>query len=104
MGVKFQSIQVHEICSFFVEERNTFLRTIKGKTFDLDYSLEKIQKLVDPDRFFRINRNYLVNIDCIDEIISYSSSRLKIKLRSQGINDLIVSREKVSEFKKWMDG
>lgn len=103
VGIKFQSIQVSEICCFLVEERNTFLRTQKGKTYDLDYSLEQLQKLIDPKMFFRINRNYMVNINCIDEIISYSTSRLKLKLTGENNDDLIVSRDKVSDFKRWMD-
>lgn len=103
IGVKYQSIQVNDICCFFVEERNTFVQTQKGKTYDLDYSLDQLQKMVDPTYFYRINRNFLVNINCIDEIISYSSSRLKLKLKSETSGDLIVSRDKVSDFKKWMD-
>lgn len=103
IGMKFQSVRVNEICCFFVEERNTFVQTQKGKIYDLDYSLDQLQKMVDPEQFFRINRNFLVNINCIDEIISYSTSRLKLKLLSETSGDLIVSRDKVSEFKHWMD-
>lgn len=103
IGIKYQSIQVNNICSFFVEERNTFVQTQTGKTYDLDYSLDQLQKMTNPEQFFRINRNFLVNINCIDEIIAYSSSRLKLKLKSEISGDLIVSRDKVSEFKRWMD-
>ncbi len=103
VGMRFQSVQVENICCFFVEERNTFLRTQNGKTYDLDNSLEQLQKLIDPNLFFRINRNYLVNINCINEIISYSTTRLKLKLKGVNSDNLIVSRDKVSEFKRWMD-
>jgi len=103
IGNRFQSIQVAQVCSFFVEERNTFLKTTEGKTYDLDYSLDQLEKMINPEKFFRINRNFLVNINCIDEIIRYSSSRLKLKLNSESRGDLIVSRDKVTEFKRWMD-
>lgn len=103
VGAKFQSVQVNDICCFFVEERSTFVQTTKGKKYDLDYSLDQLQKMVNPEQFFRINRNFLVNINYIEEIISYSSSRLKLKLKSETSSDLIVSRDKVSEFKRWMD-
>lgn len=103
VGSRFQSIQVSEICSFFVEERSTFLKTMSGKTYDLDFSLEQLQKRIDPTIFFRVNRNYLVNINCIAEIISYSTNRLKLNLKSNSENGIIVSRDKVSEFKHWMD-
>lgn len=103
VGTKYQSVQVNDICSFFVQERSTFLQTTKGKIYDLDYSLDQLQKMVNPEQFFRVNRNFLVHINCINEIISYSSSRLKLKLTSINSGDLIVSRDKVSEFKRWMD-
>ena len=103
VGIHYQSVQVDQICSVFVEERNTFLKTINGRTYDLDYSLDQLQKMVDPDQFFRVNRNFLVNINCIEEIISYSTSRLKLKLKSEFTGDIIVSRDKVTEFKRWMD-
>lgn len=100
LGVRFHSIQVEHICCFFVEERCTFLKTKDGKTNDLDYSLDQLQNMVDPNQFFRINRNYLVNINCIEDIISYSTNRLKLKI---GKTEQIVSRDKVAEFKQWMD-
>lgn len=99
-GLRFQSIPVEKINCFFVEERYTFLKTAEGKTSDLDYSLDQLQKLVDPGMFFRVNRNFLININAIDEIISYSITRLKLKV---GKEEIIVSRDKVSEFKTWLD-
>jgi len=100
VGVHFQSIPIEKISCFFVEERCTFLKTAEGKNYDLDYSLDQLQKMIDPLLFFRINRNYLVNINSIYEIISYSTNRLKLKL---GKTEEIVSRDKVAEFKQWMD-
>ena len=76
---------------------------MNGKTYDLDYSLEQLQKKIDPEQFFRVNRNFLVNINCISEIISFSASRLKLKLENNSVEGVIVSRDKVSEFKRWMD-
>ncbi|MEE4286632.1 MAG: LytTR family DNA-binding domain-containing protein [Mariniphaga sp.] len=103
VGLHFQSVPVEEICCFFVEERCSFLKTQTGKNFALDYSLDQLQKRVDPELFFRINRNFMVNINCIAEIISYSTNRLKLKLKNFDDEGLIVSRDKVSEFKQWLD-
>ena len=99
-GLRFQSIPVEKISCFFVEERFTFLKTQEGKTCDLDFSLDQLQKLVDPTLFFRVSRNFLVNINAIEDIISYSTSRLKLKVAKE---EIIVSRDKVSEFKLWLD-
>jgi DNA-binding LytR/AlgR family response regulator len=95
--MRYQSVPVEEICCFFVEERNSFIRTQRGKTYDLDFSLDQVQKMIDPALFFRINLN------CISEILTYSTNRLKLKLNHYDNDDLIVSRNKVSEFKSWMD-
>jgi len=107
VGLHYKSIQVNEICCFYILERATFARLFSGRDYSIDYSLDHLQKLVDPDKFFRINRHCLVYINAISDIVSYSSSRLQLKLSEKQpfINEefLVVSREKVSEFKKWID-
>jgi DNA-binding LytR/AlgR family response regulator len=103
IGTHFQSVPVDDIAVFFVEERCTFLRTRSGKNYALDYSLDQLQKKVNPATFFRINRNFMVHIDSITEIFSYSATRLKIKLQNYTNEGLIVSRDKASEFKQWLD-
>ena len=107
VGVHYRSVQINEICYFYILERGTFLRTFSGKEYPMDNSLDYIKNLVDPGKFFRINRNFLINIDAIGDILSYSSSRLQLrlsqKLQSPDDNYLVVSREKVTEFKKWID-
>ncbi|GET31533.1 DNA-binding response regulator [Prolixibacter bellariivorans] len=104
VGENYKSIPDKEIACFYIMERATFLRTLADKDYAIDYSLDNLQEKIDPDKFFRINRNCIVNINEIDDIHSYSSSRLKIKLNSdKPIYDLIVSKDKVREFKKWID-
>ncbi len=107
IGLHYRSVQVNEICCFYILERAVFIRTLSGREYSSDNSLDYIQKTVDPEIFFRINRNCLLNINSICDIISYSSSRLQLKL-NEGIppineNYLVVSREKVPGFKKWID-
>ena len=103
IGTHFHSVSTNEIQCFFIQERAVFLRTSSGKKYDLDYSLDQLQKLVDPKTFFRINRNYIIHIDAIQDIYSYSSNRLGVKLKMMDHLDMIVSREKVADFKRWLD-
>ena len=104
IGTHYHSISTDEIACFFIRERATFMKTKVGKNLDIDYSLDQVQKLVDPAQFFRINRNYAINIDSIADIIGYSSNRLKIILKNfEHLDDLLVSREKTGDFKKWLD-
>ncbi len=104
VGEHYKSVSEKEITCFYILERATFLRTSEDKDYAIDYSLDNLQKKLDPDRFFRINRNCIINIHQISDILNYSSSRLKIKLNSnKSMYDLIVSKDKVREFKKWID-
>jgi two-component system response regulator LytT len=69
----------------------------------MDASLEQLEVDLDPIKFFRVNRKFLINVDAIKDIISYSNSRLQIKLHHFSEIEIIVSRERVKDFKKWLD-
>ena len=102
VGEHYRSIQVSNINCFYIEERCNFMLTSEGKSYAIDYSLDKLEDLVDKGLFFRVNRNFLVSLNAIKDIVSYSSSRLKIILEKwQDTEDILVSREKVRDFKNW---
>ena len=98
-----RSVEVEKINLFFSLEKATFLLDNTGRVYDIDYSLEQIENLVDPKPFFRISRKYIVNINAIADIISYSGSRLKLKVINSKDDDILVSRSKLSEFRKWIE-
>jgi len=104
IGEHYKSVPVSSIHSFFILERSTFIRTDKGRNYPVDYSLDKIEQMIDPKVFFRVNRNFIVNFYAIRDILVYSSNRLKIILVNQEEGEeILVSRERVAEFKEWMD-
>jgi len=104
IGNKYKSVPVKEISYFHISEKSVFLKDYQDKDYGIDYSLEQLQGILDPRKFFRINRDCIVNIDAINLMHSYSSSRLQLTLRNEMKNDLfVVSRDKVSAFKKWVD-
>lgn len=104
IGDKYRSVHVGDISHFHILERSVFLSDFQGKDNGVDYSLEQLQTLLDPHKYFRINRECIVNIDAISLMSSYSSSRLHLTIKNQEKSDLfVVSREKVSDFKKWID-
>ncbi len=104
IGEKYRSIPTSEISYFHISERSVFLNDNQNKDYGIDYSLEQLQSMLDPRKFFRISRDCIVNIDSISMMYSYSSSRLQLTLKNREKSDLfIVSREKVAEFKKWID-
>ena len=104
VGEHLRSISTDEIHYFFSAEKTTHIYTGENRIFIVDYSLDHIMELVDPEHFFRINRKNIINREAIADIVVYSTSRLKIKLKVAEQEPLIVSRDKVNDFKEWLDG
>ncbi|WPR74979.1 LytTR family DNA-binding domain-containing protein [Algoriphagus sp. NG3] len=102
-GDKIQSVPVDQISFFHSEERVTFLQTYEGKKYVIDHTLEQTEAQVNPADFFRLNRKYLCSMEAIEGIYAFSNSRLKVKLKNCPDQDILISREKVSDFKKWLD-
>lgn len=104
IGEHYKSVLTANIQCFYIRERCIFILTDSGKSYPVDYSLDRVEQLVDSQIFFRVNRNYIINFSAIRDIIAYSSNRLKIILANGNHEeDILVSRERVSEFKEWMD-
>jgi DNA-binding LytR/AlgR family response regulator len=97
IGDKYKSVPAGEISHFHIIERNVFLNDHQDKDYGVDYSLEQLQSMLDPRKFFRINRDCIVNIDSISLMYSYSSSRLQLTLKNREKGD------KVADFKHWID-
>jgi DNA-binding LytR/AlgR family response regulator len=103
VGEHIKVFATEEIQCFYSIEKNSFLQNNSGRDYAISYSLDQLEELVDPARFFRINRKYIVSSSSISSIVSYSNSRLLVKLNSNSSDELIVSREKVQDFKKWLE-
>jgi len=103
IGDKINSITTKEILTFYSLEKSTFILTKEGRKYIVDYSLEYLETILNPKQFYRINRKYIISIDACKNIISYTNSRLKIKIEALKNEEIIVSRERVSDFKKWLD-
>lgn len=103
VGEHIKIFTIDDVQCFYSMEKSTFLQNNSGRDYAIGYSLDQLEDLLDPARFFRINRKFIVSLTAISDIISYSNSRLLVKLNSTLIDDLIVSREKVQGFKKWLE-
>lgn len=101
IGEHIKSIKVDEIAFFFAEGRTAFIVTNEKKKYIIDYTLEELTSMLDPKIFFRCNRTYIININTITDVVVYSSTRLKIRLPKEFEDEIIVSRERVSQFKTW---
>ena len=103
-GTKLISLSESQIAYFHREDNVVIVYTSDGSKFNVSYSLEELEQLLDPKYFFRINRSFLARINSISEIHDYFNSKLKLKLSPSAPKDVIVSKEKSSIFKKWLDG
>jgi len=103
VGEHIKVFKIDDVQCFYSMEKYAFLQNNSGRDYAISYSLDQLEHLLDPTKFFRINRKFLVSFSSISDIISYSNSRLLVKLNSNESKDLIVSREKVHDFKIWLE-
>jgi DNA-binding LytR/AlgR family response regulator len=102
-GVHIRSIPAEDILFFYSLGKATYATIQGGKNLLLDYTLEQLEGLLNPACFFRINRKYLIGIVSIADMIMWSNYRLKLVLKHGPDEEILVSREKVTEFRKWLD-
>ena len=103
IGQHIKIIHVDEIECFYSENKATYIHTTSNRNYLIDGSLEHWQEQLDPESFYRVNRTFMVHINSIKDIIAYSNSRLKLILQTFSDTEIIVSRERVKDFKNWID-
>ncbi len=103
IGEHIKLVSTSDILCFYSSEKATYIYTKEKRNYLLDYSLEKLETLINPKIFFRVNRKFIININAVKDIIAYSNSRLKINIQDFMDEEIIVSREKVSKFKTWLE-
>ncbi len=102
MGQQLKMINIDEVECFFSENKGTYLHTFENRNYLLDGTLEQLEAELDPQNFFRVSRKFIIPMKGIKEIQLHSNSRLKVILTSYKDDEVIVSREKVTDFKNWI--
>ncbi|MFY0631286.1 MAG: response regulator transcription factor [Flavobacteriaceae bacterium] len=103
IGQHIKIIHVDEIECFYSENKATYIHTNAKRNYLIDGSLEHWQDQLDPEQFFRVNRTYMVHINALKDIVAYTNSRLRLILHSYNETEIIVSRDRVKDFKNWID-
>ena len=103
-GDKINFLDMKEAAYFFAEERVTFIIPREGRRQIVDYTIEALEPVLDPKQFFRISRGCIASIGSIDGVSRYFNGRLKVNLKPAYEGELLVSRARVPEFLKWLDG
>lgn len=103
VGQHLKLINIDDIECFYSENKGTYLYTSEGRNYLLDNTLDDLKEELEPQTFFRINRKFYININAIKDMVSYTNSRLQIKLNTYHEQDVIVARERVKDFKLWLE-
>ena len=103
VGQQLTYISVEDISYFYSDDGLLCAKTTNGKRHILDYTLDQLEQVLDPSQFFRINRKIITRINAINKIHTYFNSRLKLELQPKTELEVIVSRDRVNDFKKWLD-
>lgn len=103
-GSQFKVVLPDDIAYIHSLQKNTFLRTREGRDLPMDESLDRLERQLDAGKFFRLNRQLIVHLDSIRELVAYSKSRVKVVLEPPYTEDAVVSSERSAGFKRWLAG
>lgn len=102
VGQHLRLINTRDISCFYSEHKTTYLHGIIRRSYSLDTSLEQLETELDPDKFYRVNRKFIIHIDDIQDIVTYSNQRLEVRLKNYTEQHIIVSRQRVKKFRDWL--
>jgi DNA-binding LytR/AlgR family response regulator len=100
---KIKSLDVDEIAAFYILNKSVFMLGFDSTTYDISQALDQIEKELSPKKFFRINRQLIINYKAIENMYSMSNRSIKIELKVPLPVDSLVSIQRLFEFKKWID-
>lgn len=103
LGEKIITINTKEIAYFYAEGKYVFMVTQDGKEHVVDYTLDRLTQKLEPSQFFRVNRQFIVTLKGIAEMFTYSKSRVKLHLQPEAKKQVIVSGDRSSDFKRWLN-
>ncbi len=101
-GEHIKTINIEDVVYFYTEDKVNFLCTRDSRRFVIDFNLDTLESTLDPKTFFRINRQYIIGIHSIAEMLAYSKSRVLVKLNPSAKHETIVSTERSADFKHWL--
>ncbi|EIJ39418.1 MULTISPECIES: LytR/AlgR family response regulator transcription factor [Galbibacter] len=102
VGQHLKLISLEDIVCFYSENKGTYLHTNENRSYLMDITLEALQEELPPDEFFRVSRKFCININAVKDIINYTNARLQVKINHFNEQEIIVSRERVKDFKDWL--
>lgn len=104
-GEKIRKVEVADIAWFYAQDKSVYIRTFQNQSFPAESSLDNLEQQIDSSQFFRINRKYLVNMDAIANMLAWSRGRIKLELKPKADDefDSVVSIDRATGFRKWLN-
>lgn len=99
IGYNLKIVQTHEVCCFYSENKIVYLQT-QERTYPSDFTLDELEEVLEEKKFFRVNRQFIINSDCIKNI--HTSPYYKVDLEFQPQEEITVSRDRIKDFKDWL--
>lgn len=104
VGDTYMYIETSDIAFFYSEEKYVYLHTFRGRRYIVDYSLEQLEAILDRRDFFRLSRGCIANIKSVRKVSKYFGSRLLVGFSPECPHEVIVSRTRVGDCLRWLDG
>lgn len=96
-------ISIEDIAIFYSMQGITFAVTFEKREYPINFSLESLKEQLDPNKFFKTNRQFIVNINSIIKVHSYFNRKLKLEIKPPHTKDIIIGKDKAAAFKRWLD-
>jgi len=103
-GEQLLPLPVAEAAWFVSRHETTTLMAADGRRFVVDYTLEQLETLLDPTLFFRLNRQIIAQLPAVQRLHPHFNGKLLVELQPPASEEVLVSREKASAVKAWLEG
>jgi two-component system, LytTR family, response regulator LytT len=101
-GQKLVSVETGDIAYLYAEGRLSYFITWDKQKYVLDYTIEELEQMLNPEQFYRANRAFIIQVKAVSQIHNYFNGKLKLELQPSTDKEVLISREKATEFKDWM--
>jgi two-component system LytT family response regulator len=101
-GTRLFSVHTNEVAIAYTRERLHYIRTFSDAHYLIDNNLDELEEQLDPEKFFRVNRQFIVSFNAIDQAYAWFDGKIKLMVKPAAYEDIIISRLRANDFKKWM--
>lgn len=101
-GTRLISVDINDIAYFYIKDRMQFIKTKADKDYIIDWRMDEIEPEVDPEQFFRVNRQFILGYDTIKKIHTWFNGKLKVEVAPAAHEEIVIGRLRAGEFRKWL--